>query len=71
VYVYATGGTAPYSWTASNLPAGVTAQYSNSLTLYLSGTLVTPGTYSVTISISDSSSPTQRATQLYTVQVGM
>jgi hypothetical protein len=63
----ATGGTTPYTWTISggNLPSGLQI-YS---TGYISGTPVkgTAGTYSVTLMVSDSSSPRQSATTTLTL----
>jgi hypothetical protein len=56
--VTATGGTAPYLWSASKLPAGVLI---NAATGAISGTPTKPGTYSVKVSISDASRPVQTA----------
>jgi subtilisin-like proprotein convertase family protein len=59
----ATGGTAPYGWTASGLPAGLSM---NSSTGSVSGTPTTAGTYSVTVTASDSSSPANSGSASYT-----
>ena len=52
------GGTAPFTWTVSGLPRGITANSSNGL---ISGTTGFGGSYSVTISVTDSSSTPQTA----------
>jgi hypothetical protein len=46
----ATGGTPPYTWSASGLPAGITASSSGSL----SGTPTSPGPFTVTVTVKDS-----------------
>jgi uncharacterized protein (TIGR03437 family) len=48
------GGKAPYTWTASGLPAGVSL---DSATGAFSGTAGTPGNYSFSIQVSDSETP--------------
>ncbi|WP_442935214.1 putative Ig domain-containing protein [Micromonospora sp. CPCC 206061] len=58
----ASGGTAPYSWSASGLPAGLSI---NSSTGAISGTPTAAGTYSVTVTVTDSSSPTRTGRALY------
>ena len=65
----ASGGTAPYTWTwsaasGSSLPPGLTL--SGSVIL---GTPTAPGSFNVTISISDSSSPVQNASANYTIVI--
>ena len=50
----ATGGTSPYSWSATGLPAGVTVAANGAV----SGTPTTAGTYPVTATVTDSASPT-------------
>jgi hypothetical protein len=50
VALAATGGTPPYTWTATGLPAGVTL----SSTGTLSGTPTTVGTTSITVTVTDS-----------------
>jgi subtilisin-like proprotein convertase family protein/secreted trypsin-like serine protease len=58
----ASGGTAPYSWSASGLPAGLSI---NSSTGVISGAPTAAGTYSVTVTVTDSSSPTRTGRALY------
>jgi hypothetical protein len=50
----ATGGTAPYSWTATGLPAGLSI---NPGTGQITGTPTAAGTSTVTVSATDSASP--------------
>ena len=50
----ATGGTAPYSWSASGLPSGLSM---NASTGQITGTPTAAGTATVTISVTDNSSP--------------
>jgi hypothetical protein len=49
----ASGGQAPYAWSASGLPSGIALAPSGAL----SGTPAAAGTFSVTITVADSSSP--------------
>jgi uncharacterized protein YdaL len=53
------GGTAPYTWSASGLPQGLTL---NKSTGVISGTPGKTGTSTVKVQVSDSSQPTQTAT---------
>lgn len=56
----AQNGTAPYTWSllsGSNLPAGLTLSSAGTI----SGVPTTPGTFSFTVQVTDSSSPTQSA----------
>jgi hypothetical protein len=53
----AAGGVQPYSWTAAPLPAGLTL---NSSTGLISGTPTTAGGTNVTITVTDSSTPTKK-----------
>ena len=53
--VSATGGTAPYAWSATGLPAGLTI---NPSTGQLTGSPTTAGTSTVMVTVTDSSSPT-------------
>jgi hypothetical protein len=55
----ATGGVQPYSWSASNLPAGLLMNTSGIIT----GT-TTAGSASVTVTVSDSASPGQQTASL-------
>ena len=54
----ATGGTTPYSWSATGLPAGLTISSSG----LISGTPTTAGNYSVTATVTDANSKTGSAT---------
>jgi hypothetical protein len=58
----ATGGVTPYSWSASGLPSGLSV---NATSGVLSGTPTTAGTYSVTVTVTDSSSPILTATATF------
>ena len=60
----ASGGTAPYTWSATGLPPGVSI---NSSTGQLSGTLSTAGSYSVTVSATDSASKSGSTSFTWTV----
>ena len=53
--VAATGGTTPYTWSATGLPANLTI---NSSTGAISGTPTAAGTSSVTVTVTDATSPT-------------
>jgi hypothetical protein len=53
VHFGATGGVAPYTWSAKGLPAGMTL----SVAALLSGTPRSAGVYNVTVTATDSSSP--------------
>ena len=59
----ATGGTAPYTWSVSGLPAGLSANSSG----LISGTPTTPGTSTVTATVTDSGSRTGTATFSWTI----
>ncbi|MFS8098778.1 S8 family serine peptidase [Lentzea alba] len=54
----ATGGTAPYTWSVSGLPAGLSASSSGAI----SGTPTTAGTSSVTATVTDAAGKTGSAT---------
>jgi len=54
----ATGGTAPYSWSVSGLPAGLSASSSGAI----SGTPTTAGTSTVTATVTDAAGKTGSAT---------
>lgn len=47
----ATGGTTPYTWTATGLPAGLTLSTAG----LLSGTPTAGGSFNVTVTVTDSS----------------
>jgi Putative Ig domain len=50
----ASGGTAPYTWVVTGLPAGVTASGTSSSTLTVSGTPTTAATNAVAVTLTDS-----------------
>jgi hypothetical protein len=56
--VTATGGTGPYAWSASGLPAGLTI---NASTGAVSGTPTKTGTYTARVKVTDASTPLQAA----------
>ncbi|GAA4595926.1 ExeM/NucH family extracellular endonuclease [Planotetraspora phitsanulokensis] len=56
--LHASGGTAPYTWTATGLPAGLTISSDGTV----SGTPTTAGTSSVTVTATDSTGATGSAT---------
>ena len=60
----ASGGTAPYTWSATGLPAGVTI---GSSTGTVSGTPTTAGTYSTTVTARDATGATGSASFTFTV----
>ncbi len=55
----AAGGTGPYTWTASGVPAGIAV---NPSTGVISGTPTRAGAFTMTVKVTDSSKPTQAAT---------
>lgn len=63
----ASGGTAPYTWSASGLPAGLSL---NSSTGRITGTATTAGTSNVTVTVTDSASKTGSAQFTWTVTTG-
>ena len=67
----ASGGTGPYTWTVTGLPAGVTARAGgyNNAAFSLGGAATAAGTYSFTVVLSDSSQPQQTVTGHYTLTV--
>ena len=63
----ATGGTAPYGWTATGLPPNMTM---NSSTGTLGGTPDSAGNFSVTVTVMDSSAPTANtASQGFSISI--
>jgi hypothetical protein len=67
----ASGGTGPYTWTVTGLPAGVTAGAGgyNNAAFSLGGAATAAGTYPFTVTLSDSSQPQQTVTGHYTLTV--
>ena len=62
----ALNGTAPYAWTSTALPAGLSL---SALTGDISGTPTASGTFSVTFSVTDASTPTRTASRTLTLVV--
>lgn len=62
----AIGGTAPYHWQATGLPAGVSL---DSATGILSGTATTQGNYAVVVTVTDSAATPATASTTLTLQV--
>jgi len=62
----ATKGTAPYTFAATGLPPGLSLNSSSGV---LSGTPTTAGAYSITVTASDSSSPSNSGSGVYTLAV--
>lgn len=62
----ASGGQAPYAWSASGLPPGISLAPSGAL----SGTPAAAGTFSVTITVADSSSPRKSISKTLVLVVG-
>jgi hypothetical protein len=52
------GGTTPYTWTATGLPPGVTGSSANTATLTVGGTPTKAGSYNVNIKVVDTNSNT-------------
>ena len=64
--VTATGGQTPYSWSASGLPSGMAI---NSSTGAPYGTPTVSGTFNVTVTVTDSSSPQKTASKALSITV--
>lgn len=62
----ASGGTSPYNWSATDVPAGLELNVS---TGKLSGTPTTAGSYSINVTVSDSESPPVEASASYSIDV--
>ncbi|MFI5734086.1 S8 family serine peptidase [Kribbella sp. NPDC051587] len=60
----ASGGTSPYSWSASGLPAGLSL---DSSTGKITGSPTTQNTYNVTVTVTDSAGRTGQATFTWTI----
>ncbi|MEZ0578734.1 M4 family metallopeptidase [Nocardioides sp. MH1] len=63
VTLSATGGTSPYTWTATGLPGGLTVSSAG----VISGTPTTAGTFSVTVTAKDAAAKTGSASFTWTV----
>jgi Putative Ig domain len=64
------GGTSPYSWTVSNLPAGVVVQGSTvAASITIGGTPTIAGTFPTSVTVIDSASPANAATAAATVTI--
>jgi hypothetical protein len=61
----ATGGKTPYTWTITGLPGGLTSNSGGQI----SGTPTVLGTFTVTATVTDSSSPQKQAAQTYALTV--
>jgi Zn-dependent metalloprotease len=64
--VTASGGTSPYSFSATGLPSGVSI---NSSSGQVSGTPTASGTYSTTVTVTDSSSPAKSGSTQFTFTI--
>lgn len=63
-----TGGTAPFTWAATGLPAGLSLATTTGV---VSGTPTTPGTSSVTVTVTDSSGATASRTFAWIVNAAL
>ena len=64
--VQAAGGLAPYAWSATGLPPGITIAPASGL---IEGVPTQPGTYSIAVTVTDSSSPVLTATATFTLVI--
>lgn len=62
-----TGGRAPYAWTASGLPAGLSIGNDGTI----SGTPTASGAFPVAVSVTDSSDPRLTASRTITLEIGL
>jgi hypothetical protein len=65
--ITATGGTTPYKFTMTGLPAGLTQSSSGSN--QITGTPTASGTFTVTVTVTDSSNPVQTASKTYSLTI--
>ncbi|CRK61917.1 Alkaline serine exoprotease A precursor [Alloactinosynnema sp. L-07] len=68
VKLSATGGTGPYTWTASGLPAGITLGSSTANAVVAEGTPTTAGAASVSVTVKDSAGTSATATFKWTIE---
>jgi len=66
----ASGGKAPYIWTVTGLPTGVTPSGTTTTTLTTSGTPTTAGTYSVSATVTDANAKTVTYTVGVVIAIG-
>ncbi|MCW1309937.1 MAG: Ig domain-containing protein, partial [Candidatus Nanoarchaeia archaeon] len=62
----ASGGTTPYSWSATGLPSGLSCSSSGQI----SGTPTQSGTFTVSVTVTDSASPANTATKSLKLTIG-
>src|SRR6185437_3409890 len=62
--MHATGGTAPYTWSATGLPAGLSINSSSGV---ISGTPTTANTYNVTVTATDTASHSGNTSFTWTI----
>ena len=63
----ATGGTAPYMWTITNLPNGVTFSGDTTATLAVSGMPTASGSYQVNVTLADSAGGSAKSSATVTI----
>ncbi|HVK23089.1 MAG TPA: putative Ig domain-containing protein [Actinokineospora sp.] len=68
VKLNATGGTGPYTWTASGLPAGVTLGSSSTNAVAAEGTPTAAGAASVSVTVKDSAGTSATASFKWTIE---
>jgi large repetitive protein len=66
--LFASGGTQPYVWSATGLPPGLSVT-KNGSTNVIAGTPTTAGTTTFTLTVHDSGSPQQQASQSNTITI--
>ncbi|WP_436494184.1 putative Ig domain-containing protein [Actinokineospora sp. HUAS TT18] len=70
VKLVVSGGTAPYTWSASGLPQGIAVQPSDTEVAVISGTPTAAGTHQVTVTVTDSAGATGSTSFTWTIQGG-